>query len=170
MSCTKIHPSLVIMNEWISYRHQNHFLSQALNMFISAVMLGILTWGSMRTEPASLKWPLEGLRFLALSLEVVTWSVHSTLPVQHQYTADKVGDYLASMLKQKAAKDPVTLVGGDQNGAKRRASHGAAPKWQKNWLMLLTYLLWGIQDAVIWRNFLNRLKNKSKTSQILHVI
>lgn len=46
--------------------------------------------------------------------------------------ADTVDDYLASMLKQKAAKDPVTLIGGDQNRAKRGTFHGAAPKWQKN--------------------------------------
>ena len=31
----------------ISYRDQNRFLYQAVNMFISAVKLGILTWGSM---------------------------------------------------------------------------------------------------------------------------
>ena len=31
----------------ISCRDQNRFLYQAVNMFISAVKLGILTWGSM---------------------------------------------------------------------------------------------------------------------------
>ncbi len=29
----------------ISYIDQNNFLYQALNMFLSAVQLGILTWG-----------------------------------------------------------------------------------------------------------------------------
>ena len=29
----------------ISYIDQNHFLNQAVNMFFSAVKLGILTWG-----------------------------------------------------------------------------------------------------------------------------
>ena len=32
------------MNGEISYRDQNHFLYQAVNMFISAVKLDILTW------------------------------------------------------------------------------------------------------------------------------
>ena len=35
------------MKEEISYRDQNRCLYQAVNMFISAVKLDILTWGSM---------------------------------------------------------------------------------------------------------------------------
>ena len=35
------------MKEEISYRDQNRCLYQAVNMFISAVKLGILTWRSM---------------------------------------------------------------------------------------------------------------------------
>lgn len=34
----------------ISYIDQNHFLNQAVNMFFSAVKLGILTWGVYGTD------------------------------------------------------------------------------------------------------------------------
>ena len=34
----------------ISHRDQNYFLYQAVNMFISAVKLGVLTWGSMGND------------------------------------------------------------------------------------------------------------------------
>ncbi len=45
MSYTKIHPLTVVMKGKISYIDQNNFLHQAVNMFFSAVKLGILTWG-----------------------------------------------------------------------------------------------------------------------------
>ncbi len=35
----------VVMKDKMSYIDQNHFLNQAVNMFFSAVNLGILTWG-----------------------------------------------------------------------------------------------------------------------------
>ncbi len=38
-------PITVVMKGKISYIDQNHFLHQAVNMFFSAVKLGILTWG-----------------------------------------------------------------------------------------------------------------------------
>jgi len=37
----------VVMNVEISFRDQNSSLYQAVNIFISAVKLDILTWGSM---------------------------------------------------------------------------------------------------------------------------
>ncbi len=41
----KFTPLTVVMKGEISYIDQNHFLHQAVNMFFSAVKLGILTWG-----------------------------------------------------------------------------------------------------------------------------
>ncbi len=41
----KFTPLTVVMKGKISYIDQNHFLHQAVNMFFSAVKLGILTWG-----------------------------------------------------------------------------------------------------------------------------
>lgn len=38
------------MDEEINYRDQNSFLYEAVNMFISVVKLGILTWGSMGVD------------------------------------------------------------------------------------------------------------------------
>ena len=38
------------MNGEISYRDENRFLYQAVNMFISVVKFGILTWGSIRVD------------------------------------------------------------------------------------------------------------------------
>ncbi len=45
MSYKKCTPLTVVMKGKISYIDQNHFLHQAVNMFFSAVKLGILTWG-----------------------------------------------------------------------------------------------------------------------------
>ncbi len=57
MSYKKIHPLTVVTKGKISYIDQNHFLYQAVNIFFSAVKLGILTWGvygiDSLLEPAS---------------------------------------------------------------------------------------------------------------------
>ena len=50
MSYKKIHPRTVVMKGEVSYKDQNHFLYQTVNMFISAVKLVILTWGSMEID------------------------------------------------------------------------------------------------------------------------
>ncbi len=47
MSNKKINPLTVIMKGKISYIDQNLFLHQAVNIFFSAVTLGILTLRSM---------------------------------------------------------------------------------------------------------------------------
>ncbi len=46
----------------ISYIDQNHFLHQAVNMFFSAVKLGILTWGVYGID-SSLQRPVDELQF-----------------------------------------------------------------------------------------------------------
>lgn len=52
-----IQPCAVVRNGKSRYRDQNYCLYQAVSMFISAVNLDILLWGSMRIdsflEPAS---------------------------------------------------------------------------------------------------------------------
>jgi len=48
MSYKKIHPLTVVMKGKIIFVDQNHNLYQAMNIFFSAVKLGILTWGLMR--------------------------------------------------------------------------------------------------------------------------
>ncbi len=57
MSYKKITPLTVVTKGKISYIDQNHFLYQAVNIFFSAVKLGILTWEVYGTdsllEPAS---------------------------------------------------------------------------------------------------------------------
>ncbi len=57
MNYKKIHPLTVVMKVKISYIDQNNFLHQAVNMFFSAVKLGILTLGVYGTysllEPVS---------------------------------------------------------------------------------------------------------------------
>ncbi len=45
MSNKTIHPLTVVIKGKISYIDQKHFLYQAVNLFFSAVKLGILTWG-----------------------------------------------------------------------------------------------------------------------------
>ncbi len=45
MSYKKNHPLTVVTKGKISYIDQNNFLNQVVNMFFSAVKLGILTWG-----------------------------------------------------------------------------------------------------------------------------
>jgi len=43
----KIHPLTVVKKDKINHIDQNYFLHQAVNTFVSAVKLGILTWRSM---------------------------------------------------------------------------------------------------------------------------
>lgn len=43
-------PPTIVMNREKRYRQKNHFTYQSLNMYISAVKLGVLTWALMGSD------------------------------------------------------------------------------------------------------------------------